>query len=62
MSALLPTRLRMIANSLRADIDAKTLLQAADEIERLTAEARTLRNLGISQMEQINQLLANQRT
>lgn len=32
--------------------------EAADEIERLRAENRTLRNVGISQMEQINALLA----
>ena len=34
--------------------------RAADEIDRLEAENRTLRNVGISQMEQINRLLAQQ--
>ena len=35
-------------------------MMAADEIERLRAESRTLRNVGISQMEQINRLLSEQ--
>lgn len=36
--------------------------EAADEIERLEAENRTLRNVGVSQMERINTLLAKQTT
>ena len=36
------------------------LSSAARKIEQLQAETRTLRNVGISQMDQINRLLAQQ--
>lgn len=35
MSALLPTRLRVVANNLRNNIEAETTREGANEIERL---------------------------